>query len=260
MNIKKYLALCGFLLLFFLITSCSNIPPQEKEILVPVAKGNNSEKIPENPAPVEPENGIEALALGDKESNWQNINEILSGNAKVIIKSWSPDNKVIAFAFEEKKYDDLQMYIWLIGQKEPQIVGDVKSIISEFQWSPDGKFVLVDCGTGIQRGGYLMTTEKFELIEYIGYVNRAFWSPDSKWLAFGRESAILAAVLLEFDGSIDLVLYNVLTKEAKILIKATSEVFYMAITWGDDGKLHYLKRSFLDNTKTEELVYLYEMN
>ena len=67
--------------------------------------------------------------------------------------------------------------------------------------------------------GEFVDVEEHIRIDSINYVGKPVWSPDSKWVALGSVRSIEPPIEWELDGTIDLVMYNIETKETKVIKK-----------------------------------------
>ena len=52
------------------------------------------------------------------------------------------------------------------------------------------------------------------------------WSPDSEWVALGSVRPIKPPIEWELDGTIDLVMYNIETKETKVIKEGNQQEYY----------------------------------
>lgn len=189
-------------------------------------------------------------------STFEIIRDYLEEMEAVIRQDWSIDNKLVAFSWGKDGWDD-KMYIWRVGEVEPIQIADVEDRLCKFYWSPDTNFVFADAGSSSERVGYLISMDWFKKIDAIPYVGSPLWSPDSKWIAIGKFSNVKLLPLTEWYNTVDMVLYNVLTKEIKILAEGREDFFYIPKSWDGDGRLTYLKRSILDSSSQEEIIYNY---
>jgi len=167
----------------------------------------------------------------------------------------SPDKKMIAFIKGETDECTACMFLWEEGERKPLKTEGIQDRICELFWSPDSRFIFMDIGTSAIRLGEVFSVEDMEVVLSTGYVGNSQWSPDSNWIAVGTINDIKPIIDVESDGSIDLTIFNVNTGEKKVIVKGTSENFYLPLEWKKDGTLLYVKENFLDSDESEILEY-----
>lgn len=193
-------------------------------------------------------NTFDISSLKVTDSSYESIDNLLKNQKKVVQISWSPANHYVAFSVGDMGWDD-QMYLWKLGESEPVEIKDAKDRICSFLWSPDNNYVLADAGSSVQRGGYIVGTQNQGKTDKIGYVGKAFWSPDSKWIAVGQVSDIQPSVAIELMGTVDMCIYNIATKEKKIIAHGTADYYYSPKNWNSDGVLTCVKVNFKNPDK-----------
>lgn len=188
------------------------------------------------------------------DSSFESIDNLLKGQKEVVQVSWSPDKRYVAFSVGNMGWDD-RMYLWKSGESSPFEVEGVKDRICSFLWSPNNNYVLADSGSSITRSGYIVDIQNQAKTDVIGYVGEPYWSPDSKWIAVGQMSDIKPNVAIELSGTVDMCLYNIASKEIKIIVKGTADYYFSPKKWDSDGRLTYLKINFKDPNKQEVMTY-----
>lgn len=171
-------------------------------------------------------------------SQWS-IKAYLKELPNVFLEKWSPDNKKVAYSLFEQFRENGKIFIWQVGEKEPKVVQGVEGKIDELYWSPDSRYIIADIGTSALRLGEIIDAEKRIRVESIEYVAKPVWSPDSEWVALGSVRPIKPPIEWELDGTIDLVMYNIETKETKVIKEGNQQEYYKPISWGMDGVLEY---------------------
>ncbi|NLI90680.1 MAG: hypothetical protein GX434_00350 [Peptococcaceae bacterium] len=184
------------------------------------------------------------------ESSFDSIDSLLKERDIELI-SWSPDRSAVAFS--SGKQMDQQLYLWQPGKTEPVELAKVKDRICELIWSPDNRYVVADAGTSISRSSYVIDATDSHLLDCIVNIGAVCWSPDSKCLALGQESDIKPEAAMELNGTVDLVIYNIETKEKKIIAKGTANYYYFPVTWEENGILSY-KKIFFKNPANQEMT------
>lgn len=200
------------------------------------------------------EESIEAFKL--QESDYITIDNILNAKKDIIVIQWSFDKSTVAFAIDNGDGES-QMYLWQTGNHEPVRIDDVNDIICEFKWSPNNEYIIADVGTSVARGGYVVDVKEKELLYNIGYIDGVLWSPDSKHIAMIQESQVKAVVETELEGTTDVYLLNIETKEKQLIDEGTSEYSLRLISWDDDGKLNYNRAYYKEPEKIEIFTYIY---
>lgn len=198
--------------------------------------------------------GPEKVAVND----FKTIDSLLKRQEGVVLISWAPDKSSVAYSVGDMGWDD-QLYLWNTGELEPVEIEGAIDMLCEFHWSPNSEYVLADAGSSIVRQGYIINTKDCNFIDTISYIGTVYWSPDSKWIALGEESNIKPEVDIELGGTVDLLIYNILTKEKKYIAKGTAEYQYFPDKWDEDG-LSYVKAYFTDPDNQELMIYVAPMN
>ncbi|PKM77930.1 MAG: hypothetical protein CVU90_04235 [Firmicutes bacterium HGW-Firmicutes-15] len=199
-------------------------------------------------------NAFDISSLKIADISYESINSLLKNQKEVVQISWSTDNHCVAFSVGDMGWDD-QMYLWKLGKSEPVEIKDVKDRICNFLWSSNNNYVLADAGSSIQRGGYIVDVQNQIKTDEIGYVGNTFWSPDSKWIAIGQVSNIQPSVAIELMGTVDMCIYNIVTKEKKIIDQGTADYYYSPKKWDTGGLLTCVKVDFKDPNKQEVITY-----
>ncbi|NLI92212.1 MAG: hypothetical protein GX434_08425 [Peptococcaceae bacterium] len=190
------------------------------------------------------------------ESKIQNIKLHLN-KADIYGITVSYDNNYVAYVQGDPKNYEGQLYLWEINNSISKPVEGIKNQISSLIWSPNSKYLFVDSGTSIYRGGKIVNVAENELMEEIRYIGSVNWSPDSNWIAIGLLSTIPPITPTELNGTIDMAVYNIQTKEKRIIEKATSEYDFIPRKWGNDWKIYYDKH-YYNGKPMESMVYTFK--
>jgi len=177
-------------------------------------------------------------------STVESISKELSQRKDVYIVTWSPDTTAVAFVQGDPQVLEGHAYLWKVGEQQPRTFDLARDRICEFVWSPNSQYIFIDIGTSSQREGIIVSTKELKTIGSIGYTHDPLWSPDSKWVALGVVRKVEPQIPWELGGTIDLALYNVASKELKVVAQGTSDFYYLPKKWESDGTLRYEKRSF----------------
>jgi len=218
------------LLIFLLIIGLLTVGCTGKE------KEEPSEKPSSIPAPSE-EKEVKGEALSDG-SQWA-IKAYLKELPNVFSENWSPNNKKVAYIVFDQFKETGKIFIWQVGEKEPKVVQNIEDRIEELYWSPNSQYIIADIGTSALRLGEFVDVEEHIRVDSINYVGKPVWSPDSKWVALGSVRSIEPPIEWELDGTIDLVRYNIETKETKVIKEGNQGEYYRPLAWEEDGVLEY---------------------
>ncbi|WP_427339836.1 TolB family protein [Caloranaerobacter sp. DY30410] len=246
---KLYRLICVLILVFLFMAGCA----KENQVI------NKKNEPNEQDTSIAIKNNTKDEILEVLNSTRENIEAKLKEREDVYAVTWSYDGQQVAFVRGDTEGWYGQMYIWTVGKKKPVSIGEEEDRICEFIWSPNSKYVFVDTGTSCERWGFIVSTDNFKIIDGITYTGVPLWSYDSKWIALGTISDIQPpAALTELSGTVDLTIYNVETREKRIIAKGTSDFKYTPRQWNKDGILTYEKIYFNDPEKSEQLTYHYK--
>lgn len=229
-----------FVLLFLLIIGLLFVGCTEKE----------KEGAPEQQSSIpvqteEKEDKDESLPDG---SQWS-IKAYLKELPNVFSETWSPDNKKVAYMVFDQFKETGKIFIWQVGEKEPKIVQSIEDRINELYWSPDSQYIIADMGTSALRLGEIVDAVKCTKVDSINYVGKPVWSPDGKWVALGKVRSIEPPIEWELDGTVDLVMYNIASKEIKVIKKGNHDKYYRPLNWQEDRVLEYVYIQMDGNSK-----------
>ncbi|SCY37693.1 hypothetical protein [Alkaliphilus peptidifermentans] len=185
-------------------------------------------------------------------STYENINEKVQKQEDIYGITWLSEESIVAFVKGNPDEWYGQMYIWQVGETEPTLIDDKEYRICELIPSPDHQYFLADIGTSIQRIGSIVSIEDKVTIDTFGCIGTGFWSPDSEWLIFGQLSDIKPKIDIELDGTVDLVKYNIKTKEIIVLEEGTSDYYFTLIKQVEDGTIIYAKAYYESDELDEE--------
>jgi len=168
------------------------------------------------------------------------------------------NNKYIAYLKEDDSYS--QLYLWAAGEKNPQLIEGVAGRLCEIYWSPNSEYFFVDEGTGVDRSGWIISAKEKKVLAGFEYIHEPLWSPDSKYLALAVFSKFEPITLdIDLRYTYELVLYDALTQEKKVIAPATSEYSFHPTKWEKNGTLFYEKYSYVDNSR-EEFTYKHDLS
>lgn len=193
-----------------------------------------------------------------EQSNYENINELLNKQKDVYAITWLSDKNYVAFVKGDTTSLFGQMYIWKVGDKESVLVEGLNDRICELKPSPNDKYYLIDIGTSVSRTNVIFSVRENKEVGRIGVVGMGYWTYDSKYLISASISEIQPIIQTELEGTTDLTLYNIETKEKVILETGTPDYYFLAWEQEDDGTIIYYKKYFKYHDLDEELKYIYK--
>ena len=158
--------------------------------------------------------------------------------------AWSPDGKSVAFFSDESGEYELHLKPQNgLGETKKFKLGDAPSFYYDPTWSPDGKKIAyadkrknlwyIDLATG---KSVKVDTDP----QALGGQIKASWSPDSKWLAYGRslKSAVGAAFLYSLESAQARQITDGMSNVANVEFDAGGKYLYFTAST-DDGPLAF---------------------
>lgn len=109
----------------------------------------------------------------------------------------------------------------------------------------------------MHRIGYITSTKNLAVSHKIGYIGTPLWSPDSNWIALGKESDERLQPITDLTFTVNIALMHILTGEKILIAEGDSEFYFLTDDWGQDGKLKYSQRSIVDPHLRTEFTYEY---
>lgn len=203
--------------------------------------------LPETENDPETNDDIEKTMIFDIENpDQQSISSFLATNS-IEMAEWAPDERKVAFAYPhpDENTNESQMYIWLVGEREPRVIEDVTGYrITDFYWSPDSQYVFVSAGTSAIHEGLLISAQTFSFLTQLAYMSM-HWSPDSTMIALGiMNDSVQPLVDTELSGSVDLAVYHLDEKLLEFIEVASEEYYFSVENWEDMERLTYRKIYF----------------
>lgn len=198
---------------------------------------------------------LKADQLKLPDSTYESINRLFKDYDNVQY-GWSNSKQYVAFNLTDQVENENTpvLYIWKAGNSEPAVVKGAKWFgFGDFYWSPDDSYLLFDTGTDVARGADICWIKGLEEIERIGYIHKPVWAPDSKWIAMAISKSIQTVVDTSLEGSSDLIIYNIETKERRMIEEGTKNYFLTPEAWNKDGTLVYGRNFFTGCAKTDKV-------
>ncbi|MCD8510026.1 MAG: hypothetical protein LRY73_09265 [Bacillus sp. (in: Bacteria)] len=203
--------------------------------------------LPETENDQETNDDIEKTMIFEIENlDQQSIASFLATNS-IEMAEWAPDEGKVAFAYPHSDENTIesQMYIWLVGEREPRVIEDVTGYrITDFYWSPNSQYVFVSAGTSAIHEGLIVSTESFTIYAILAYMSM-HWSPDSSKIALGiMNDSVQPVVDTELSGSVDLAVYHLAEKLLEFIEVASEEYYFSVENWEEMERLTYRKIYF----------------
>lgn len=250
---KKNSALCIILAGVLVLTGCDS---NEKPF---VNEWEQSSQHDVQPSPTPKEDPIQRTS---DPYTLDQIEGILQDDKSVFHVIESPDKKAVAYMVSPTGSDEdpMALHVWIVGDDKPRsATGSPESMVGDVFWSPDSEYVFVDSGTFVTRSGELYSARTLEAVDTFGYVQQAYFSPNSKYIAYSAGSDPLSAVktvkgdYLDPSEAFDLVVYSMETRQHTVLLKGTETQDYIAAGWLDDHTLRYQATTYsTDNNDLQE--------
>ena len=164
----------------------------------------------------------------------------------------SKDKSQVAFLKNTEDYQ-AQMYLWKVGEAKEEPVEGAGGNLYDLKWSPDGKYITVNEGTSTVYGTIIIDSVSLSTVDRITNTGGPVWSPDSARLAFAVLNNKKPIVAVEWDGTCDLMIYDLKTKITEVVQAAENNFYYSPKSWDKDG-LRY-EKCYFDDRKPEVLIY-----
>lgn len=126
------------------------------------------------------------------------------------------------------------------------------SIACGVKWSQDQTYYIVDRGTSPHRRGTIYDSGQHEAMMEIGYLGRTYWLSDQTLIYTKENPEIEDSMVVEIDGSTDVILHNVVTGAVEKLLVGTEEFYYM-LQEVDEKQIHCTK-NFFDGSEPKPVV------
>ncbi|MFA6807987.1 MAG: hypothetical protein WCR27_03230 [Eubacteriales bacterium] len=194
---------------------------------------------------------VKDVTAGVTENTRTDIQKTLEENENIAEVTWSEDKTCVFFTKDIGNYVR-QLYQWKAGETNENQVKGVSGNLYDITQSDDGKYITVNEGTGTIYTTIIISVEDLLLVEEIVNVGGPVWSPDSDKLAFAVLNDKKPSIDMEWDGTSDLLIYNIKSKGKEIVLVADNDFNYNPISWDENG-LKY-EKNYLDGRKSEELT------
>lgn len=160
--------------------------------------------------------------------------------------AWSPDGRTLAYAHREDTppAPATVMLYNLDSQSSSPLALDITEerfyqAMGAIVWSPDGRYLLLDHGTSMSRGAYVVDASTGKALHNLGVIGRAYWAPDSKRLVLGIRQPLEEKLPTELGDATSLAVLEIGQREPRVILEGTYEFSYLPRVWLPDGRILY---------------------
>lgn len=152
---------------------------------------------------------------------------------------------------EKTKGEETQIKIHDMDRNAEIEIKGLKGKFNNIQWSPDGKYFIVDEINEKDddlKITYILSQEELDEIEDVEDIDKIctigdiIWSPDSNKLLIGVKNS---------EGLLDLAVYYIDSKSVETILEAEESVDYWPRYWDKDNNIGYAE----DNTREKSIQY-----
>ncbi|TDA70313.1 MAG: hypothetical protein D9V47_01875 [Clostridia bacterium] len=162
---------------------------------------------------------------------------------QVAARAWSPGGEVLAYFLQNQDTAaEGSIYLWRPGQAPREVAPEWR--VTGFQWSPDGRYVLLDAGSSATRSGLLIEVESQKVIERFSFVGKAYWSDESSRLLVARPRPVTPPPAWEVEGTLDVAAYNPQTRKWFVFVRGSHDYYLQPTGWDDRGYPVFEKVAF----------------
>ncbi|MDY6876278.1 MAG: hypothetical protein SWK90_08775 [Chloroflexota bacterium] len=152
--------------------------------------------------------------------------------------TWSPDGQTLAYIYyDEYMQGQTMLYDMQRGTALP--IGLELQFLTFLSWSPDGRYLILDVGTGIGRGLVLVELATGQVVQQLGAVGNYAWSPEGDALVIGQRRPLDKPISVEPGDTVSLAVSEIGSTEPKVLLEGSAEVLYFPRAWLLDGRILY---------------------
>ncbi len=184
-----------------------------------------------------------------------NKRRLTGGSSRVESADWSPDGRQIAYIAGASADANRQVAICDLDRQQVTTlsltIADpwVVQTMSGAHWSPNGRYLLLDSGTGELRdltvvdpntGGTKATVRAY------GYA----WSPDGERLAIGEPHPLATPIRLGNGDSRSLSVLTIGDQAPNVLLEGTDQDLYDPRIWLSNGELLFEQITWNENAQT----------
>jgi TolB protein len=136
----------------------------------------------------------------------ENAKLLFAGANTIVSVDWSPDGNTIAFAMAVDRPDAYEIFLLgSDGSNLRQLTRGLEGIGGSLDWSPDGKYLLINAGPVGDKNIFRVDVEGMTAAQLTNGGNNAAssYSPDGQWIAFNssRNGDQADLFIMRPDGS-----------------------------------------------------------
>lgn len=162
----------------------------------------------------------------------------LTSEGQVESPAWSPDGKTLAYIHQVDEQNLGQVMLYNLDEERSAALVEAPERSGELEWSPDGRHLLLDSGTGSVRQLAIVEVASGAVLYETSALGSA-WSPDGLHLALGLCQPLETPLSLETGDSVSLVILTLETGEKQVIFEGTSKQLYFPRAWLPDGRLFF---------------------
>ncbi len=182
----------------------------------------------------------------------EDIQADLEENKNIDDITWSYDKSKVAYTKDIGDYMK-QLYVWKVGEENEKKIEGVNGNLHGISWSFDNSYITVNEGTSSLKNTIIISSEDLQVYDTVENAGGPIWAPNSEKIAFAVINDIEPIIPIEFNGTRDIMIYNINLMTKIVVIYAENDYLYLPISWDGNG-LKY-EKNYLDDRESEELVY-----
>ena len=128
-----------------------------------------------------------------------------------------------------------QVMLYNLDAERSIALGEAPEHAGALEWSPDGRHLLLDSGTGVARQLTVVEVASGAVLYETSALGYA-WSPDGLHLALGLRQPLQTPISLETGDSVSLVILTLETGGSQVIFEGTPERLYFPRVWLPDEK------------------------
>lgn len=173
-----------------------------------------------------------------------NTQRVTVGGGRVTALGWAADGRRLAYIHAMAPDAARQLAIYDLDGRAPitltlQLTDTwVAKTLSHLVWSPNGRHLLLDGGTGEARSLTVVDPETGATQATLSAHGYA-WSPDGERLAFGQGHPLPTPLDIGNGDALDLAVVTIGDPSPTRLLEGSRQDLYMPRAWLDDGRLVY---------------------